>query len=448
MTVEQKDLSIFIQQPTGLPNASGYMQMVAELGSRRKYSEYCAFYFNVKGFGGINREIGREQGDELIRSYAENVQKFLKEDELLGHLGGDNFMAFLLRAREQEFIRYLSAVPVDTEIDGHKKRFLLAATVGVWEITEDSIDIGDVISRPSIALNHAKNFRHQDVVMVSDDMVEKIRQRKTVLADFHDALERQEFVVYYQPKVDSRDNGLVGAEGLVRWIHEGKMVSPGIFIPPLEENGDIVLLDYYVLNRVCQDMRTWISKGIEPVTVSVNFSRKDLDDEHLAENINAIIEKAGIDKDLIQVEVTETIDEREHSVLTEFIDKLFEFGITTAIDDFGSGYSALSTLREFRIHTLKIDRSFIDTDVFSWRDRIILQDIVHMARELGMDVITEGVERDDQLDFVNQAGCYVIQGFYYDRPLAFEEFEKRLVEGRYDGRKNVFPAKTEYKIKS
>ena len=436
MTVEQKGPSYFIQQPTGLPNASGYMQLVEELGSRRRYSEYSAFYFNVKGFGGINREIGREKGDELIRLYAQSVQKFLVRDELLGHLGGDNFMVFLLKERTEKFTRYLSGVPVDLETDGYRKRFRLSATVGVWEITEDSIDIGDVISKPSIALNYAKNFRHQDVVMVSEDMVEKITQRKTVLADFRDALERQGFVVYYQPKVDSRDNGLVGAEGLVRWVHKGKMVSPGIFIPPLEENGDIVLLDYYVLEHVCRDMQTWIGKGIEPVTVSVNFSRKDLDDEHLAENINAIVEKSGIDKRLIQIEVTETIDEREHSVLTAFIDKLYGFGIMTAIDDFGSGYSALSTLREFRIQTLKIDRSFIDTDVFSWRDRVILKDIVHMARELGMDVITEGVERDDQLDFVNQAGCYVIQGYYYDRPLSFVEFEKRLIERRYGGRKD------------
>ena len=129
--------------------------------------------------------------------------------------------------------------------------------------------------------------------------------------------------------------------------------------------------------------------------------------------------------------MTETVDEAEHGTLTEFINQLCDLGIRTAIDDFGAGYSSLSTLREFRANTLKIDRSFINSDDFSWKDEVILTDIIHMAGELGMDVITEGVEREDQLALVNNAGCYVIQGFFYDRPLPREEFEKRLLDKQY-----------------
>ena len=217
----------------------------------------------------------------------------------------------------------------------------------------------------------------------------------------------------------------------MRWRHNGEMVSPGAFIPPLEQNGEILFLDYYVLQRACEDIRRWKEEGLEPVTVSVNFSRKDLADKQLADNINNIIEESGIDKKLIEIEVTETVDDAEHGILTDFINRLYELNIMTAIDDFGSGYSSLSTLREFQVHTLKIDRSFINTDEFSWKDEIILTDIIRMAKRLGIEVLTEGVEREDQLFFVNNAGCDVIQGFYYDRPLPKDEFRERLVNKEY-----------------
>jgi len=143
-------------------------------------------------------------------------------------------------------------------------------------------------------------------------------------------------------------------------------------------------------------MVRWEKEGIEPVKVSVNFSRKDLADKQLADNINTIIEESGIDRKLIEIEVTETTDEEEQGALSEFISRLYSFGITTAIDDFGAGYSSIVSLRDFRVKTLKIDRSFINTDDFSWKDEVILKDIIHMAQELGMDIITEGVERQDQ----------------------------------------------------
>ena len=247
-----------------------------------------------------------------------------------------------------------------------------------------------------------------------------------MLEKYQSALQNKEFLVFYQPKVDSRTNTLVGAEGLVRWKHDGEMVSPGVFIPPLEQNGEIVLLDYYVLKRACEDIKRWIDEGIEPVCISVNFSRKDLMDSDLAENIDRIITASGIDKKFIEIEVTETVDEQEHGELARFISDLYSRGIMTAIDDFGAGYSSLATLREFQVHTLKIDRSFINTKEFSWKDEIILRDIIHMAHGLNMNTVTEGVEREDQIAFINKVGCYVIQGFFYDRPLPVEEFEDRL----------------------
>ena len=431
---ENKDRAMMIHYLTGLPNSGGYIMDVANLGKRGDILKYTAFYFNLKGFGNLNQRYGNEGGDYLIKAVAENIKIFLEDDEILGHLGGDNFVALVKKDRKVKFCRLLNGVEIIAPFAHNSEKIKISATIGMWDIDRPIIEPGEVISNPSIAFQYAKHILHQPVVSVTQDMLKSVSIQKTVLERYQRALENREFLVYYQPKVDSRTGKLVGAEGLVRWEHEGEMVSPGVFIPPLEQNGEIVLLDYYVLRKACEDISQWIADGIEPVVISVNFSRKDLLDPDLAENIDRIITNSGIDKKLIEVEVTETVDEQEHGELAEFISDLYNRGIMTAIDDFGAGYSSLATLREFQVHTLKIDRSFINTDDFSWKDEIILTDIIHMATGLGMEVITEGVERQDQLDFINKVGCYVIQGFYYDRPLPLKEFKERLKNKQYNKR--------------
>ncbi len=416
-----------------LPNASGYLKAIAELMKRDiSLKDYSAFYFNLKDFGEVNKRYGREQGDQVIRDFSEIIKDFVTADEIAGHLGGDNFMALILKKRQDAFLQLLSDISLFLEFEdeetGRKRdeELHLSSTVGVWEIQSEFADPGEVVSRPSLALNHAKNVVHQRVVFASEHLINRFNAQRSVLKYFSRALEKEEFDVFYQPKVDSRDKRLVGAEGLVRWYHDKEMISPGVFIPALEETGKCIDLDYYVLKRVCRDIQRWIIRGLDPVTVSVNFSRKDLKDRRLAENINHIVESSGLDKNLIEVELTETVDLEEQGVLLDFIRRLKQMGIKTAIDDFGSGYSSLSTLRDFEVHTLKLDRSFVNTDDFSWRDEIILRDIIHMAGELGMEILCEGVEREDQLALINSVGCHVIQGYYYDRPLARDKFEERL----------------------
>ncbi|WP_035773365.1 putative bifunctional diguanylate cyclase/phosphodiesterase [Butyrivibrio sp. VCD2006] len=416
---------------TGLPNAGGYIKRVSDCIKAGTITEYTAFYFNLKGFGNINQRYGMESGDRILVQFTDKVKEFLMEDEILGHLGGDNFVALIKKDRKEKFCRLLNGIEVDLGTGTDNSKLKIQSTIGLWDIDEPFDDPGEAIGRTSIALQHAKHIMHVPVVSVTQDMLNKVSVQKNVLEQYQSALANQEFLVFYQPKVDSRTNTLVGAEGLVRWKHDGQMVSPGVFIPPLEQNGEIVLLDYYVLKRACEDIKRWISEGIEPVCISVNFSRKDLMDADLAQNIDRIITASGIDKKYIEIEVTETVDEQEHGELARFISDLYDRNIMTAIDDFGAGYSSLATLREFKVHTLKIDRSFINTKEFSWKDEIILRDIIHMAHGLNMDIVTEGVERDDQIAFINKVGCYVIQGFFYDRPLPVEEFEDRLKDKVY-----------------
>ncbi len=418
---------------TGLPNAGGYLKQVNDRIKNGTITDFTAFYFNLKGFGNINQRYGMESGDKILVQITDKITSFLQEDEVLGHLGGDNFVALIKKDRKEKFCRQLNGIEVNLESKNPEliNTIKIQSTIGLWDIEETFDDPGEAISRTSIALQHAKHIIHVPVVSVTQDMINKVAVQKDVLEKYQNALQNKEFLVFYQPKVDSRTSTLVGAEGLVRWKHDGEMVSPGVFIPPLEQNGEIVLLDYYVLKRACEDIKRWTEEGLEPVRISVNFSRKDLMDADLAENIDRIIITSGIDKKYIEIEVTETVDEQEHGELARFISDLYSRGIMTAIDDFGAGYSSLATLREFQVHTLKIDRSFINTKEFSWKDEIILRDIIHMAHGLNMDIVTEGVEREDQIAFINKVGCYVIQGFFYDRPLPVEVFEDRLKDKVY-----------------
>ncbi|MCR4806999.1 MAG: GGDEF domain-containing phosphodiesterase [Lachnospiraceae bacterium] len=414
------------QLNTWLLNIDGFIRHVALLVDRGfKLSDYSVLSFNIKSFGDVNKRYGRKKGNEILNRYGMALSRIIEQDEVLGHTGGDNFVALVSKARQKMVLEELESVTVTVDVDGIKERIGLSAYIGIWEINDDNVNIEDLILWSYGGLEQARKER-TTCVYVTDSMLNRMTSLRDVLEFYEQGLKNKEFKVFYQPKVDSRDGKLVGAEGLVRWSREGKMISPGIFIPTLEEAGSIIKLDYYVLRQTCEDIKAWVDQGIEPVPISVNFSRRDLKDRRLAWNINKIIEEVGIDKKYIEIELTETVDADEHGELSKFIEELYKMNIMTAIDDFGAGYSSLATLREFRLHTLKLDRSFVNTDDFSWKDEIILKDIIHMAGELSMDVLCEGVERDDQLALLNSVGCYVIQGYYYDRPLPREEFEERL----------------------
>jgi EAL domain-containing protein (putative c-di-GMP-specific phosphodiesterase class I) len=380
----------------------------------------------------MNRRFGRKKGTEILTGYGTAVSRMIEKDEMIGHMGGDSFVALILRSRVKQFINSLEDIAVTVEVDGKNETVHFSAAIGAWDVNRDDIDLEELIRRPYMGMNMARKD-HVSCFYVTEKMLSQMAEIKTVLEHYNEALETGEFKVFYQPKVDSKTGRLAGAEGLVRWFRGDRIISPGVFIPALEDNREIIKLDYYVLRQACLDIRSWTEKGYDVVPVSVNFSRRDLEDRDLAVNINKIIEETGIDKKYIEIELTETVDADEHGELSKFIDRLYKMGIMTAIDDFGAGYSSLATLREFSVHTLKLDRSFVNTDDFSWKDEIILRDVIHMAGELNMDILCEGVERDDQLALLNSVGCFVIQGYYYDRPLPEEEFEERLKKKVYTG---------------
>lgn len=233
--------------------------------------------------------------------------------------------------------------------------------------------------------------------------------------------------MYYQPKVELEKYQLMGAEALCRWMHEGELIPPDSFIPILEKSQAICDLDFYMLDHVCRDIKQWIKEGKEPVKVSVNLSRRHMNDPYLLKHILDIIDGRGIPHKYIEIELTETTTDVDFRILKGIVSGLKENDIYTSVDDFGTGFSSLNLLREAPWDVLKIDKSFLpDENNLKDNRSAMLKHIIGMSNDLGLSCIVEGVETIEQVRLLQKYDCYRAQGFYFDRPMTKEEFEKRL----------------------
>lgn len=421
---------------TMLPNSAGFVRIIQQHFQDQTICQYNSFYFNLKSFGLLSYKYGGAEGDLIIKRYAVAVRKWLAEDETLAHLGGDNFMALVKKSRTEEFLHLLEKVEVTAKYMGRIVPVYIVAAAGVYEITAKDGDPINIMNGLSIAVRYARQHK-LPYAFLTDKMLKETVDVQRMEQMLPEALEKREFQVYYQPKVDIRTGQIVGTEALARWIRNGEVIQPFRFIPTMERNGFIIYLDLYILKRVCEAINEWIEKGYKLVPISVNISRNDIsgvghDPRMLAERIIRIIKEYDIDPKYIIIEVTETTEASEQKDLYDFIRNMSEAGIATSIDDFGTGCSTLSVLRDFPVNEIKIDRSFINHEAFSTQDQIIIKSIIQMARQLDLNVITEGVETEEQARFLLELGCNHAQGYLYDKPLEQSAFESRLSVGGYD----------------
>ena len=248
-----------------------------------------------------------------------------------------------------------------------------------------------------------------------------------------EAMMNEEFRPFYQPKVNLLNGKLVGAEALCRWFHDGKLIPPNDFIPILEETSDICRLDMYMLDHVCQDIRRWIDAGKEPVRVSVNFSRKHMMNEDLANLIAEIVDRYNVPHEYIEIELTETTTDVEFVDLKRLAAGLHNMGFYISVDDFGMGFSSLNLIRDIPWDVVKIDRSFLpeEGDDENSPNYIMYRHVVALARELGRECLTEGTESEFHIKVLKDNNCELAQGYYFDKPLRVDEFEDRLLKRKY-----------------
>lgn len=265
----------------------------------------------------------------------------------------------------------------------------------------------------------------------NEELKKRVEQKKLLESLFFDAVDKEEFLVYYQPKVNLTNYTISGAEALCRWRHNGELVPPIRFIPILEQSHNICVLDFYMLEHVCRDMRSWIDEGLPLVKISVNLSRMHLGDDKLAERITAIIDKYDIPHKYIEIELTETTTDVDFRELKKVVSALHNAEISTSVDDFGVGYSSLNLIRDLPWNVLKIDKSFLpeDSDDNKKAKRVMLKYVISMAQELGLECIVEGVESPAQVELLKNCSCFRAQGFLFDKPLPVEVFTQKLRSG-------------------
>ena len=416
---------------TGVKTPAAMMQYAGRLLAEGGLQDYHIVFYNVHNFKYVNKVFSYAEGDMILHKYAMLVQSYLHETEMLARLGGDNFLVLIKAEHTEEFLTKIQNIRLPYKNEQREKCFILGATVGYSNLIGVT-HTRELMARSSVAYQQARKRGAGNVVCFTEEVRQALMADQSVLSNFLPALEAEEFVVYYQPKVNIKDKSLYGAEALVRWMRDGQLIPPGQFIPVLERDGSICQLDYYVLRKVCQFIRQRKEQGKETVCISVNFSRKHLEDEDMVERISAILEEYGTDPSAIEIELTESEDYQNYEIMTRIVTRLLAKGINTSMDDFGTGFSSLSMIKNLDLSVIKIDKSLIPLDSASAdkeKDRILFGHIVSLIRQLGKKTVAEGVETEEQLAYLREAGCDIVQGFIFDKPLPQDEFEKRCESG-------------------
>lgn len=420
-----KDLSMFDNDLMVYP-LTFFLATVKNLIRKGRIGEFGGVYFNLRHFSSINDRFGRDFATNIMRLFIHGIQEKILYEECICRVGGDNFVVLFKKDNLNIIKNYLSGMPI-TFNDG--ETVTVTTTAGYYMIPDATESATDVMDRISTAYQLAKSVYKRPFLFYDDEIMQHQTHVKEIEMMFPSAIENEEFKVFYQPKTQLNNYQLAGAEALCRWFRNGKVISPGEFIPVLEGSKAICTLDFYMLDHVCRDIRRWLDEGREAVKVSVNLSRLHLGDEDLLESILRIIDKYKVPHHFIEIELTETTTDVDYKELKKIVYGLREQDISTSVDDFGVGYSSLNLIREMPWNVLKIDKSFLPTQEEEDNDPSkvkMLRHIITMSQDLGLECIVEGVETAEQVKLLKDCKCYLAQGFYFDRPLPVKEFEQKL----------------------
>ena len=416
---------------TGAATLDALINYAGMLIAQNRIEDFSIIFFNIHNFKYVNKVLNYEQGDVVLRNYTKTIYRNLSDGEMIARLGGDNFVMLVKNESLREYIDMLNFMNIRYDDGKVSKDFIFSATIG-YSSTVGIRYPREVMARASIAYAAARRVGAGHIIEYSENIKQELMKIQGVLSNFMAGLMAGEFEVYYQPKVRIETKEIFGAEALVRWHRKGRLSTPVEFVPLLTNDGSIIKLDYYVLEEVCKWLRKRIDMGFEPLRISVNFSRKHLEEKNMIGNIVALIDKYELDHQLIEIELTESEDYQNFELITEIVNGLRANGIVTSMDDFGTGFSSLNMIKNVDLQVIKIDKSFIPLEKdYEGKDKdlIMFYYIIKMVKKLGKETIAEGVETEQQLDYLREVGCDAVQGFVFDKPLPAAEFEKRLACG-------------------
>ncbi|MBL4797290.1 MAG: EAL domain-containing protein [Oleispira sp.] len=419
---------------TGLPNRSQMHEKLDQMvKTARQDNTYIAVLFlDLDRFKPINDTMGHPAGDKVLKEVAVRLKACIKKADLVCRMSGDEFTIALSDQKTSDSAantavqvgeRILHALQQPFLIE--QKELFLTASIGIAIFPHDGYTVTELLKNSDMAMYHAKDSGRNSVQFFDEHMNKKAVELLEMEGDLRYAIEREELELYYQPQFASADCSMQGVEALLRWHHHSKgMISPGHFIPIIEDTGLIIPIGEWVLRKACADMAKWQQQGIPVNRIAINVSARQFKQADFITLVQEVVRETGIDPSQLELELTESllIDDLEHTL--EALSQLRAMGVRMAIDDFGTGYSSLNYLKQFPVDSLKIDQSFIRGLPESAEDAQITRTIISMAHNLGLGVIAEGVETKEQLKFLQQVGCEEVQGFYFSKPLP----EAKLLE--------------------
>jgi diguanylate cyclase (GGDEF)-like protein len=425
---------LFNDPLTGLPNRERFVQRLEEeLARSRRYQErFAVAILRFDLFREFVNEYGESIGGRMLRSFAAALSGSLRETDMVARISPNEF-GLLLTKLESKYSttmvvqRILDLLSQGVTVDKLSVHF--TACAGITLVAQDGKDtVSSLLKQSDVALSRARRMGRSQVQVFSPEMSRSVSRRIGMEADLAEAVEKRRFTVHYQPAVDLWTRRIVGAEALVRMTHpETGLVPPMEFIPLAEETGIIVAITEQVVREACRQLRAWQDEGLPRLVVAVNLSGRDFQNSALAAKVSAIVRDAGIDPSLLEVEITESVAMHDFKQTLHILQGLRAEGMRVAIDDFGTGYSSLAYLKRFPINTLKIDRAFIKDMLEDPQDQAIVNAIVVMAHAMNMEVLAEGVEGPEQLEYLLAKGCDRAQGYHFGKPVPALEFQAMLL---------------------
>lgn len=421
---------VFDDAITKFPNREKFKLDARNILANTNNAKYAMINFDINKFKIINDLYGVAEGNRLLAYVSQVLNRHLKLGEIFARSSADNFNVLMKYETHEEIVNRIMKINEDITEFSHKYTIILA--FGIYIIDDVTLDIDTLDDRAKIAKMTTKGRHDVFYAFYTENALNDIIREKEIENEMVVALTNQEFCVYLQPKYNIIENKVVGAEALIRWVKDpNKIYPPSEFIPVFEKNGFITKIDLFVFEKTCQTIRKWLDENYNPVTISVNVARLDMHDTNFIDGLYQTVLKYDIPISLIEIEITETtvLNFSNFKEFLSIVNKLKAFGFTISMDDFGSGYSSLNLLCEIPVDTLKLDKEFLNKNTNMKRGQIIIEDVVTMAKHLKMNLVAEGVETAEQVEFLKSIGCEVIQGYYFSKPLPIHDFEIKMLKG-------------------
>ncbi len=421
---------------TGLPNRVLFESKAkAALDSAHRGNwKVAILYLDLDNFKVINDTFGHSFGDVLLKEVGEVLKDCLNENALISRIGGDEFIILLNKVEStQEVLETAECIigkfSKPWSIDG--REFYNTTSIGVAMYPSDGLNIQSLIKNADSAMYKSKDLGKNNYEIFSPIFNQQIAKRLEMETNLSRAIEREEFVVYYQPQIDLNSGKLKGLEALVRWNHPAMgLVSPLEFIPVAEETGAIIFIDQWVMQNACRQIKLWQDMNHAPLFVSVNVSARHFQHKNFKSSIMQILDETGLEARWLDLEIVESTAMKDLNVTITILNELKEMGIMVSLDDFGTGYSSLNYLQKLPISTLKIDKSFVNNIKANSKEKIISESIISLAHKLGLKTIAEGVEKWEQVSFLKEQSCDRAQGYLFSKPLPASEIEEILRSGK------------------